>query len=221
MKKSPNFVDTLHVDDPWRVFRIMSELVDGFETLKDVNKAVSIFGSARMGPKSEYYKIAEEVAKLFVLDGYSVITGGGGGLMAAANKGAKKAGGESIGLNIDLPMEQKVNRHVSLAIEFRYFFVRKLMFAKYSRAVVVLPGGYGTMDEFFELLTLIQTRKIDPRPVVLVGKKYWQSILRWLNHKCLREGAIIKKDLNLFRNIDDPVKIVEFVNSFYGEKGGL
>ncbi len=221
MKKKIRRDDSMHIEDPWRVFRIMSEIVDGFETLKKVDKAVSIFGSARMGPKSEYYKIAKKIAELFVQDGYSVITGGGGGLMTAANEGAKKAGGESIGLNIDLPMEQKVNRHVTLALEFRYFFVRKLMFAKYSRAVVVLPGGYGTMDEFFELITLIQTEKIDSLPVVLVCKKYWQTMLRWLNNKCLREDAIDKKDLSLFKNIDDPVKIVDYVNSFYGEEGGM
>jgi len=216
-----NFFDTLHKEDPWRVFRIMSEIVDGFETLREVDKAVSIFGSARMGPKSKYYAIAEEVARLFVIDGYSVITGGGSGLMSAANRGAKKAGGVSIGLNIEIPEQQKINKFVTLQLEFRYFFVRKLMFAKYSRAVVVFPGGYGTMDEFFEILTLIQTGKINDRPVVLVGKNYWKPVLNWLKRKCIKEDTIEKKDLNIFKCIDEPEKIIDFVNSYYGEKGGL
>jgi hypothetical protein len=213
--------DSMNLEDPWRVFRIMSEFVDGFETLKNVEKAVSIFGSSRIGTKSEYYKTAQKLAGLFVKDGYAVITGGGQGIMTAANKGAKKAEGTSIGLNINIPHEQKVNKYVTLPLEFRYFFVRKLMFAKYSRAVVVFPGGYGTLDELFELLTLIQTEKIDPRPVIVVGKEYWRRLFKWIKDVCLKNDAIVKDDLNIFKLIDDPEEIIEFVNSFYGEKGGL
>ena len=215
MKHSEN---KLYLEDPWRVFRIMSEFVDGFEELRAIGKAVSIFGSARIESNHKYYALAEKAAKLFAEGGYSVITGGGEGVMEAANKGAKKAKGESVGLNITIPMEQRVNKYVTLPLEFRYFFVRKLMFLKYSSALVVFPGGYGTLDEFFEILTLIQTERTDPIPVVLVGRDYWKGILKWLNLICLKEGAIDKKDLDIFKVIDTPEEIIKYVNEFYEKK---
>ncbi len=216
--KKKHSENRLYLQDPWRVFRIMSEFVDGFEELRSIGKAVSIFGSARLKSKNKYYSLAEKTAQLFAESGYSIITGGGEGIMEAANKGAKKAKGKSIGLNITIPMEQKVNKYVTLPLEFRYFFVRKLMFVKYSSALVVFPGGYGTLDEFFEILTLIQTERTDPIPVVLVGKEYWRGMLTWLNLICLKEGAIDKKDLEIFRVMEDPKEIIEYVNSFYDKK---
>jgi len=201
--------------DPWRIFRIMSELVDGFEGLKDVDKAVSIFGSSRMKRTNKYYKLAEETARLFAKEGYAVITGAGEGVMEAANKGATKGRGESIGLNIEIPLEQKFNKYVTLPLEFRYFFVRKLMFAKYSKAFVAFPGGYGTVDELFEIMALIQTDRITPFPVVMVGSSYWKNLLKWMKDTCLKEDTIERKDLDIFAVIDEPNKIVKFVTDFY------
>ncbi|MFH1552917.1 MAG: TIGR00730 family Rossman fold protein [Candidatus Omnitrophota bacterium] len=217
--KEKNDNGTLHLEDPWRVFRIMSEFVDGFETLRDVGKAVSIFGSARLKKDHEYYALAEKTAELFVQDGYAVITGAGEGVMEAANKGAKKARGQSIGLNITIPLEQRVNKYVTLPLEFRYFFVRKLMFAKYSKAFVAFPGGFGTMDEFFEILALIQTKRIDPFPVILVGSAYWEGMLHWIRSTCLGANTLDKKDMDIFKVIDDPDEIIEYVNQFYKQKG--
>ena len=205
----------LYLEDPWRVFRIMSEFVDGFEELRHIGKAVSIFGSARLGSKHKYYALAETTARLFTERGYSIITGGGDGVMEAANKGAKKAKGKSVGLNITIPMEQRVNKYVTHPLEFRYFFVRKLMFVKYSSALVVFPGGFGTLDEFFEILTLIQTERADPIPVVLVGRDYWKGILNWLNGVCLKEKAIDKKDMDIFKVIEKPEEIIKYVDKFY------
>lgn len=216
MKRNEVLLDeNYYFEDPWRVFRIMSEFVDGFETLRSVRKAVSIFGSSHQGKNQRYYTLAEKTAKLFVKDGYSVITGAGSGIMEAANRGAKEAKGQSIGLNINIPMPQRVNRYVTLPLEFRYFFVRKLMFAKYSKALVVFPGGFGTLDEFFEILALIQTKRIDPLPVILVGKDYWKGMLDWLKSVCLKENAIEKADLNIFKQIDKPEEMIKFVNGFY------
>ena len=205
----------LDYEDPWRVFRIMSEFVDGFEALRDVGMAVSIFGSARLHPAHKYSDIAEKVSFLFAKAGYAVITGGGDGIMGAGNKGANKAGGDSIGLNITIPHEQKVNKWVTLPLEFRYFFVRKLMFVKYSKAFIVFPGGFGTLDEFFEAITLIQTERMERFPVVLVGKKYWQGLVNWLKTECLGEETIDKKDMDIFKIIDEPSEIVKYVNNFY------
>ena len=217
--KEKNIVDDLPLEDPWRVFRIMSEFVDGFETLKGIGKGVSIFGSSRLKRDHKHYALAERTAELFARKGYTVITGAGEGIMEAANKGAKKAGGKSIGLNITIPLEQKVNRYVTIPLEFRYFFVRKLMFAKYSKAFVAFPGGFGTLDEFFEMVALIQTGRIDPFPVVLSGGAYWKGMIDWLNATCLKAKAIDKGDMKIFEVIDDPKKIVEFVNKFYEKKG--
>lgn len=210
----------LDYEDPWRVFRIMSEFVDGFEMLREVGKAVSIFGSARLHPAHDYAKIAESTGALFAGKGYAVITGGGDGIMGAANKGANEAGGESIGLNIIIPHEQKVNEWVTLPLEFRYFFVRKLMFVKYSKAFVVFPGGFGTLDEFFEALTLIQTERIERFPVVLVGREYWSGLVEWLSSVCLDEEVFDRRDLDIFKIIDDPAEIVDYVDGFYNQGAG-
>ncbi len=218
--REKNIMDDLPIEEPWRVFRIMSEFVDGFETLRGIGKAVSIFGSSRLKRDHEYYVMAEHTAKLFARDGYAVITGAGNGVMEAANKGAKEAGGRSVGLNIVIPDVQEVNKYVTLPLEFRYFFVRKLMFAKYSKAFIAFPGGFGTMDEFSEMIALIQTERVDPFPVVLVGKSYWEGLLKWLNTKCLELKAIDKGDLEIFTVIDEPAKIVDFVDKFYKKTGG-
>ena len=214
------FDDDIWKDDPWRVFRIMSEFVDGFETLRGVGKAVSLFGSARTKPDHPYYKLADQTAELFVKKEYAVITGAGQGIMAAANKGAAAAKGQSIGLNIELPIKQKVNQYVTIPMEYRYFFVRKLMFAKYSKAFIVFPGGFGTFDEFFEILALIQTGRIIPFPVVLVSSKYWTGLIDWLRDTCLRENMFDKDDMDIFTVLDTPEEIVDFVEEFYVKRGG-
>jgi len=215
MKKKRIKKEDFLLEDPWRVFRIMSEFVDGFETLRDIGKAVSIFGSARMKSDNKYYDLAERTARLFTEKGYAVITGAGRGIMEAANKGAKEARGKSIGLNITIPLEQEINGYVTLPLEFRYFFVRKLMFVKYSKAFLVFPGGFGTLDEFFEVIALIQTERVEPFPVILAGKEYWKGMLEWIKTFCLKENTIEKKDLMIFRSIDEPKEMIEFVNQFY------
>ncbi|MFH1411189.1 MAG: TIGR00730 family Rossman fold protein [Candidatus Omnitrophota bacterium] len=216
--KNKNEIYDMPLDEPWRVFRIMSEFVDGFENLRGMCKAVSVFGSARLKPDHAYYVLAEETTKLLAKAGYSVITGGGSGIMEAANRGAKEAGGESVGLNIIIPEGQKANPYVTLPLEFRYFFVRKLMFVKYSKAFIVFPGGFGTLDEFFEALTLIQTEKIDPLPVILVGSEYWKDLLSWIKNTCLGTDTIEKKDMNIFTVTDDPEKVVEAIDAFYAKE---
>jgi uncharacterized protein (TIGR00730 family) len=201
--------------DPWRVFRIMSEFVEGFEVLSKIGKAVSIFGSSRLRPNSKYYKLAEEIAYLLAKEGYSVITGSGPGLMEAAIKGTKRAKGTSIGLNIHIPSEQKPNPYVDLLLEFRYFFVRKVMFVKYAKAFVILPGGYGTLDEFTEALNLIQTERIPKFPVVLFGSNYWKGMLDWLKNTVLKNGNISREDLDIFTVVDSPKEVVAIIKKFY------
>jgi len=196
-------------EDPWRVFRIMSEFVDGFEMLSHVEKGIVIFGASQAKPNSTYYKLAEKTASLLVKKGYSIITGAGSGIMEAANKGAKGAGGESIGLNILIPVRQRPNKYLTNVMEFRYFFCRKVMFAKYGKAFVVFPGGFGTLDEFSEAITLIQTGRIEPFPVVLVGKKYWKGLLDWMRDTLLKNSFIEKKDLNIFKLVDTPQEIIK------------
>ena len=218
MRRKKIVTGTLPEDEPWRVFRIMSEFVDGIETLSVLKKAVSIFGSSRLRRGHKYYKLAEKTAQAFVKQGYAVITGAGEGIMEAANKGAKEAGGESVGLNILIPLEQQPNKYITFPLEFRYFFIRKFMFAKHSKAFIVFPGGFGTLDELFEALALVQTKRVKPFPVILVGKKYWEGILDWIKDKCMELEAIEKKDLNIFTVIDDPKKIVKYVNDFYKKK---
>lgn len=206
-------VDELTVNESWRIFRIMAEFIDGFEILSKIPPAVSIFGSARTHPDDSDYKKAEETAAKLVKGGYAVVTGGGGGIMEAANKGASEAGGVSVGLNINLPAEQKPNKYIGTYLDFRYFFVRKVMFVKYSVAFVIFPGGFGTLDEFFESIGLIQTHKIKPFPVILVGKEYWKGLKDWMDKALLAGGKISPEDINLFRIIDEPDEIVNFTKN--------
>jgi len=209
--------DDFTQEETWRVFRIMSEFVDGFETLSKIGKAVSIFGSSRITAENKYYKLTEEVAYLLAKEGYAIITGSGPGVMEAANKGAKRAGGLSIGLNIQIPLEQKPNKYVDLLLDFRYFFVRKVMFVKYAKAFVIMPGGYGTLDEFTEAINLIQTQRIPKFPVVLFGSDYWSGLLKWLNQTVLKSKNISQKDLNIFTLVDKPKEAVAVIKKFYGK----
>ena len=196
---SPDFQET----DTWRTLRIMGEFVEGFDALADVGPAVSIFGSARVGRRNRYYGAARRLAAALSKQGFAIITGGGPGIMEAANRGAKEAGGVSIGCNIELPFEQGLNEYVDLGMEFRYFFVRKTMFVKYAEGFIIFPGGFGTLDELFEALTLIQTGKVDHFPVVLYGKDYWNGLLRWIREKPLYEEKISPEDLDLVTITDE------------------
>ena len=207
------------VKDLWRVFRIMSEFVEGFETMSRLGPCVSIFGSARTKPGDAAYTLAQDVARELVERQFGVITGGGPGIMEAANKGAFEASGCSVGLTIDLPREQATNPYISreLLIEFDYFFVRKTMFVKYAQGFIVLPGGFGTLDELFEALTLIQTKKVTPFPVVLMGTSYWQGLVEWLRKTMLAAGNISPEDLVLFELCDDPKEAVDIIDAFYQE----
>lgn len=197
--------------DTWRVFRIMGEFVEGFDELATVTRGVSIFGSARTGPEDNYYKAAQETAALLAKAGFAVITGGGPGIMEAANRGAFEAGGLSIGCNIELPFEQRPNAYQTRSLKFKYFFVRKMMFVKYSAAFIIFPGGFGTLDELFEALTLIQTRKIRNFPVVLFGSDYWNGMLNWIKELMLAEGKISEGDLRLLHLTDSPAEAVDIV----------
>ncbi len=197
--------------DAWRVFRIMGEFVEGFEEMAKVGPAVSIFGSARVRRGDPQYEMCVETARLLGESGLGIITGGGPGIMEAANKGAREAGAMSVGCNIELPFEQHLNPYVDLAIDFRYFFVRKTMFVKYAQAFVIFPGGYGTMDELFEALTLIQTGKVRLFPVVLVGKEYWAGLLSWLRDRMAVDGKIEERDLELLYLADEPVEVRDHV----------
>lgn len=202
-------------EDPWRIFRIMSEFVDGFESLSDIKDAVAIFGSARSKPGDSYYKLADKTAYLMAKNGYAVISGAGAGIMEAANKGAKRAGGESIGLNILIPTSQKPNKFVTRLLEFKYFFCRKVMFVKYSKAFLVFPGGFGTLDEMFEAITLVQTRRIETFPVVLIGKEYWKGLIHWIDNTMLPNRMIDKEDRAIYTVVDTPEEALEIVNKFY------
>ncbi|GAB4241376.1 MAG: TIGR00730 family Rossman fold protein [Ekhidna sp.] len=206
--------------DSWVIFKVMGEFVQGFEKLAKIGPCVSIFGSARTTPDNKYYKIAEEIAAKVVRHGYGVITGGGPGIMEAGNKGANRQGGKSVGLNIDLPFEQNNNIYIDRdkSIDFDYFFVRKVMFVKYSQGFIVLPGGFGTMDELFEALTLIQTHKIGRFPIVLVGKEYWVGLVDWLKDTMLKmEGNISEGDLDLFKIVDNAADAVQVIDDFYSK----
>ncbi|MBI5831336.1 MAG: TIGR00730 family Rossman fold protein [Armatimonadetes bacterium] len=206
-RQSADFVQ----EDTWRVFRIMSEFVTGFEQLCRVRPAISLFGSARLAPGHEYYQAAEQTAALLAQAGFTVITGGGPGIMEAGNKGAFEAGGKSVGLNIHLPFEQTANHWQHLSLRFHYFFVRKTMFVKYSSGFVVFPGGFGTVDELFESLTLVQTDTIRHFPVVLFGSAYWAGLLDWLRTSVAGAGCIAPADMGLFRVTDDPAEAVQLV----------
>jgi uncharacterized protein (TIGR00730 family) len=204
----------LHTD-PWRVFRIMGEFVEGFDTLAGLGPAVSVFGSARVPADDAWYLAAEETSRRFVEEGFAVITGGGPGIMEAANKGATEAGGQSVGCNIELPFEQGMNMYVRTAVNFRYFFVRKTMFVKYAAGFVIYPGGFGTLDELFEALTLIQTRKVRHFPVVLMGSDYWRGLVDWIRDVMAAEGKISGEDLDLLYVTDSPAEAVQHVADAY------
>ena len=197
--------------DPWRVLRIQSEFVEGFGTLSELGRAISVFGSARTPRDSPYYAMGEEVGRLLVEAGYAVITGGGPGAMEAANKGACEAGGVSVGLGIELPFEQGMNEWVDLGINFRYFFARKTMFVKYAQGFIVLPGGFGTLDELFEAMTLVQTQKVTSFPIVLIGSEFWRPLWNWVRNTLLANGMISEKDLSLVHLVDDPADAVRAV----------
>lgn len=197
--------------DTWRVFRIMSELVEGFEQMSQVGPAVTIFGSSRTGPSDYYYEQARKTARLLAAEGLAVITGGGGGIMEAANRGAREGGGKSIGLNIELPFEQKPNAYLDMMLEFHYFFVRKLMFLKYSLGFILFPGGFGTMDEFFESLTLVQTHRNRTFALVLVGSEYWNGLMNWMGDQMVGRKCILPDELDLVKLTDEPAEAVDAV----------
>ncbi len=208
------------VKDLWRIFRIMAEFTEGFEELSSTGPAVSFFGSSRIEEGNVYYELARQTAQEVVKAGFVVITGGGGGAMEAANRGAVEAGGKSIGLNIELPMEQVPNKYQTLSLHFRYFFCRKVMFLKYSHGFIVLPGGYGTMDEFFESLVLIQTLKQASFPVILMGSDYWGSLVTWLKEKMLEEqGFISPEDMDVFTVVDEPEQVSKIIVDFKKAQG--
>lgn len=214
-EKSWNAIKT---KDAWQIFKVMSEFVEGFETLSKIGPCVSIFGSARTKPENLYYQQAEEIAFLLTQTGFGVITGGGPGIMEAANKGAKRGNGKSVGLNIELPFEQSHNEFIDndKILNFDYFFVRKVMFVKYAQGFIVLPGGVGTLDELFEAVTLIQTGKIAKFPIVLVGLSYWEGMMHWLKETILeKENNICAEDLNLFTIVNTPVEAVSVIEEFY------
>jgi len=207
----------IKVKDSWQIFKVMSEFVDGFEKLAKIGPCVSIFGSARTDEADPYYSMTVEIAKLLAMKGYGVISGGGPGIMEAANKGAYEVGGKSVGLNIDLPFEQFHNKYIDRdkLLEFKYFFVRKVMFMKYSQGYIVMPGGFGTMDELFEAITLIQTGKIARFPIVLVGSEYWTGLLEWIEKVMLAHGNISPEDLKLYRVVDTAEEAAEHIFRFY------
>jgi uncharacterized protein (TIGR00730 family) len=204
-------IDAMTVRDSWRLFKILAELVDGFETLSDIYPCVSIFGSARVRPGDESYEKTVLIARKLAENGFHVITGGGPGIMEAGNKGAKEGGAQSIGLKIQLPLEQECNPYATVEVDFKYFFVRKVMFVKYAQAYVAMPGGFGTLDEVFEALTLIQTKRIKPFPVILVGSDYWKGLLKWLRDTLLQRKLISPEDLDLVTLLDDPDEVVRTI----------
>ena len=208
-------------ESSWRIFKIMAEFVEGFETMNKIGPCVSIFGSARTQPEDPYFGLSVDIAKALVDSGYGVITGGGPGIMEAGNKGAREANGASVGLNIDLPFEQEYNPYIDAdkLINFNYFFVRKVMFVKYSQGFVCMPGGFGTLDELFESLTLIQTKKIKQRPVLLVGSEYWNGMVDWINEVMLGQNANISSDdMNLFKVVDTVDEVIKEIDDFYKDE---
>jgi uncharacterized protein (TIGR00730 family) len=204
-------IDDMTVQDSWRLFRILAEFVEGFETLAEVQPAVTIFGSHLVDPNNPIYKKALQMARLLAENGFNVITGGGKGIMEAANKGAAEGGAKSVGLHIDLPREEPPNTYANIRLNFRYFFVRKMLFVKYAVAYIIFPGGFGTLDELFEAITLIQTEKIKPFPVILVGAEYWQGLLDWIKGALLKAQHIRPQDLEIIQVIDDPNEIIKHI----------
>ena len=208
MNERQYLIDDFSVQESWRIFRIISEFVDGFETLADIYPAVSVFGSSMITEGDPVYQMAQDVGRLLAEAGFSVVTGGGPGVMEAANRGAFEAHGKSVGLCIELPREQASNPYTNLKVSFRYFFIRKVMFVKYAVAYVILPGGFGTLDEMFEALTLIQTNRIKPFPVIMLGKDYWKELISWLRKTALKTGMICPEDMEMFCAVDDPAAVV-------------
>lgn len=214
MAEKQYIIDAMSIKDSWRLFKILAEFVDGFESLGDVYPAVSIFGSARVREGDEVYEKTYEIAKKLAHNGYHIITGGGPGVMEAGNKGAKEGGAKSVGLNIELPLEQNPNPYSTLSLNFQYFFVRKVMFVKYAQAYIGMSGGFGTMDEIFEALTLIQTRRIKSFPVILVGTEYWSGLLDWVRSTLLSGKFISPEDLDFVTVLDDPDEVVHTIKKY-------
>jgi len=214
LEEKQYLVDALTAQESWRIFRIMAEFVDAIETLSGINHAISIFGSARVKPGDPYYEKTVVLARRLAQEGFSVITGGGPGIMEAANKGAAEGGGKSVGMNIRLPFEQKPNPYANVHIDYKYFFIRKVMFVKYAMAYIILPGGFGTLDELFEALTLIQTKRIKSFPVILMGSEYWKGLIDWMKDTMMRDLMIEKDDLDYFQVIDDPEEVVRHIKKF-------
>jgi len=211
MRERQYIVDDLTKDDSWRMFNILGEFVEGFDVLPEVYPAVTIFGSSRSHPNSVNYKTTETAARLLVESGFNVISGGGPGVMEAANKGAAKAGGKSVGLHIQLPQEQEANKYANVRLDFKYFFIRKVMFVKYAVAYVIMPGGFGTLDELFEALTLIQTKRIKSFPVVLINSQYWKGLIDWIKGTLINEKAISESDLDIVTVVDTPEEAVRII----------
>ncbi len=212
MREGQYLVDELTAKDTWRMFLIMAEFVEGFEVMPEAYPAVTIFGSSRSHPNSSTYKATENLARLLVQNGFNVISGGGPGVMEAANKGAAEAGGRSVGLHIHLPNEQEPNKYANVRLDFKYFFIRKVMFVKYAVAYVIMPGGFGTLDELFESLTLIQTQRIRSFPVILVNSKYWKGLIDWMKETLMEEKSISKSDLEIFSLVDTPEEVINIIN---------
>jgi len=204
-------IDDFKIGESWRLFKIMGEFVDGVDNLHDIGPAVTIFGSARTKSDDPVYKKAEKIAALFAKNNFAVITGGGGGVMEAANKGAAEAGGTSVGLNIVLPFEQEPNKYSNINLDFNYFFIRKVMFVKYAFAYIIMPGGFGTLDELFESVTLVQTQRIKPFPIILVDSDYWSGLKEWITSRLLKEGKISPEDIDILQVMDNPEEIVNAV----------
>ncbi len=213
-EKQQYVVDAISAGNSWRLFKILAELVEGFETLDDLYPAVSIFGSARVKPGDETYETTYQLAKKLATHGYHIITGGGPGVMEAGNKGAKDGGAKSVGLNIVLPLEQTPNPYSTMKLDFQYFFVRKVMFVKYAQAYIGMPGGFGTLDEIFEALTLIQTKRIKPFPVILVGSDYWGGLIDWIRNTLIERGFITPEDLDILTVLDDPDEVVHMIKKY-------
>jgi uncharacterized protein (TIGR00730 family) len=207
-------IDEITVKNTWRLFHIMAEFVEGFENLADIEPAVSIFGSARCQKNDPVYEKAFKLSKLLGKNGFNVITGGGRGVMEAANRGAREAGVKSVGINIELPFEQKPNPYTNVKLSFRYFFVRKVMFLKYAMAYIIMPGGFGTLDECFEAITLIQTKKVKPFPVILVDSAYWKGLIDWVQSTLLPMSKISKEDMGIIKIIDEPEEVVDYIKKF-------
>lgn len=211
MHERQYIVDDLTKHDTWRMFNILAEFVEGFDVLPEVYPAVTIFGSSRSHPNSVNYKTTQTVARLLVESGFNVISGGGPGVMEAANKGAAEAGGKSVGLHIHLPNEQQANKYANVRLDFKYFFIRKVMFVKYAVAYIIIPGGFGTLDELFEALTLIQTKRIKSFPVVLIDSQYWQGLIEWIKGTLIKERAISESDLDIITVVDTPEQAVRII----------